>query len=68
MNKFNRARKRFGSKDFSSESSANSVIYISSDEEASDGWDSDGGNDKEVGETSEGMPYTNNGKENDNRN
>ena len=41
MNKFNRAKKLFGSMDFSSESSADSVFYISSDDEASDGWDSD---------------------------
>ena len=47
MNKFNRARKLFGSKDLSSESSADSVIYISSDEEASDGWDSDWSTDTE---------------------
>ena len=47
MDKFNRARKLFGSMDFSSESSADSVIYISSDEEASDEWDSDWSTDTE---------------------
>ena len=33
--------------DFSSESSADSVINISSDDEASDGWDSDWSTDTE---------------------
>ena len=47
MNKFNRARKLFVSKDFSSESSADSVIYIGSDEGASDGWHSDWSTDTE---------------------
>ena len=47
MDKFNRARKLFGSMDFSSESSGDSVIYISSDEEASDEWDSDWSTDTE---------------------
>ena len=47
MNKFNRARIFFGSIEFSSESSADSVIYISSDEEASNGWDSDWSTDTE---------------------
>ena len=47
MDKVNRARKLFGSMDFSSESSADSVIYISSDEEASDEWDSDWSTDTE---------------------
>ena len=47
MNKFNRAKELFGSIDFSSESSADSVIYISSDEEISGGWDSDWSTDTE---------------------
>ena len=41
MNKFNRARKLFGSIDFSSVSSNESVIYISNEDETSDGWNSD---------------------------
>ena len=41
MDKFNKVRKLFGTKDFSSSSSVDSVIYVSStDEEASGGWDS----------------------------
>ena len=41
MDKFNKVRKLFGTKDFSSSSSADSVIYVSSsDEEVSGGWDS----------------------------
>ena len=47
MEKFNKARKLFGSLDFSSDSSNNSVIYISSDEETSEGWDSDWSTDTE---------------------
>ena len=47
MEKFNKTRKLFGSLDFSSDSSNNSVIYISSDEETSDGWDSDWSTDTE---------------------
>ena len=47
MNKFNRARKLFGSIDFSSDSSNESVIYISSEDEASDGWNSDWSTDPE---------------------
>ena len=48
MNKFNKARKHFGSVDFSSSSSVDSVISISSSvEEASDGWDSDWSTDTE---------------------
>ena len=47
MNKFNRARKLFGSIDFSSDSSNESVFYISSEDEASDGWNSDWSTDTE---------------------
>ena len=47
MNKFNRARKLFGSIDFSSDSSNESVIYISSEDEASDWWNSDWSTDTE---------------------
>ena len=47
MNKFNRARKLFGSIDFSSDSSKESVISISSEDEASDGWNSDWSTDTE---------------------
>ena len=47
MNKFNKARKLFGSLDFSSDSSNDSVIYISSDDETSDGWNSDWSSDTE---------------------
>ena len=47
MEKFNKARKLFGSLDFSSDSSNNSVIYISSDEETSEGCDSDWSTDTE---------------------
>ena len=47
MNKFNRARILFGSIDFSSDSSNESVIYISSEDEASDGWNSDWSTDTE---------------------
>ena len=47
MNKFNKARKLFGSLDFSSDSSNDSVIYISSDDETFDGWNSDWSSDTE---------------------
>ena len=47
MERFNKARKLFGSLEFSSDSSRDSVIYISSDEETSDGWDSDWSTDTE---------------------
>ena len=47
MERFNKARKLFGSSEFSSDSSRDSVIYISSDEETSDGWDSDWSTDTE---------------------
>ena len=47
MNKFNKARRLFGSLDFSSDSSNDSVIYISSDDETSDGWNSDWSSDTE---------------------
>ena len=47
MERFNKARKLFGSLEFSSDSSGDSVIYISSDEETSDGWDSDWSTDTE---------------------
>ena len=47
MEKFNKTRKLFGSLDFSSDSSNNSVIYISSDDETSEGWDSDWSTDTE---------------------
>ena len=47
MKKFNKARKLFGCLDFSSDSSNDSVIYISSDDETSDGWNSDWSSDTE---------------------
>ena len=48
MNKLNKARKLFGSVDFSSSTFVDSVIYISSsDDEAIDGWDSDWSTDTE---------------------
>ena len=47
MNKFNKARKLFGFLDFSSDSSNDSVIYISSDDDTSDGWNSDWSSDTE---------------------
>ena len=47
MERFNKAKKLFGSLEFSSDSSRDSVIYISSDEETSDGWDSDWSTDTE---------------------
>ena len=47
MEKFNKTRKLFGSLDFSSDSSNNSVIYFSSDDETSEGWDSDWSTDTE---------------------
>ena len=47
MDKFNKARKLFGSVDLSLNSSVDSVIYISSDEETSDGWNSDWSTDTE---------------------
>ena len=47
MDKFNKARKLFGSVDLSSNSSVDPVIYLSSDDETSDRWNSDWSTDTE---------------------